>query len=150
MNVKKLKQCDLVVTRRYYKNLIPFDHYGVYIGNGKVLHHGVDENYKSPIIVQIVPLKSFCKGDLSNLWVEEDVEHTDKRSCMKRARLSLKKFNNHYDVIRINCEHLARWIVSGKPYSKQSKLAHEVDEFKDRFFNESVDYIFESFLDNIA
>lgn len=123
---KTLKQCDHIATKRYYmKNpLLPFWHHGVYIGNGKVVHYGVDDEDKMPIKIQIVSLNTFCKGNLENLKVIKH-KRVVKKACMKRVEQSLNKGLGKYHFYYYNCEHYANWVINGKPYSAQSKVLHK-------------------------
>lgn len=130
-----LSKCDHIATLRHYKGIVPFRHDGIYLGDGKVVHYGTDENGNPPIKVQIVSLKAFCKGNLNNLMI---IPHLKKRyteeQCMKRVAKSLGGGVGKYDFKKFNCEHYVEFILTNKPVSNQSQIIHDWKKYKQRMF----------------
>ena len=119
--LSKIKVGDILyVNRGYYK------HYGVYIGEGKIIHfaplNGAEINSKNAVIHE-TNLDDFLKGG------EPEI---DKKSKSKYNRLEIVKRacsqvgSNGYNLVFSNCEHFARWCKTGIHESNQVDEAMEI------------------------
>ncbi len=101
-----------------------YKHYGIYIGNGRVVHFaalGGNELDASKAEIVETSLAEFLKGaDLA-------VEYTGKVSpfapdeVVRRAESCVGRGRGEYDLVFNNCEHFAHWCKYGERDSKQVK-----------------------------
>lgn len=99
-----------------------YKHYGIYVGNGRVVHFaapGGNELDASRAEIVETSLAEFLKGaDLS-------VEYTGRVSpfapdeVVRRARSRVGRGRGEYDLVFNNCEHFAHWCRYGERDSKQ-------------------------------
>ncbi|XP_033100470.1 phospholipase A and acyltransferase 3-like [Anneissia japonica] len=120
MSCHDIRPGDLVKVKRWKP--IPYWHWGVYIGNGEVIHlSGAEFNIKAKdtAYVHRVSWKEFLDGD--DRWdyipCPYDLDRAEVVRRAKRAEGRLFR-NRPYDLISNNCEHFARW-CHGKAESKQ-------------------------------
>ena len=110
----------LYVHRGLYK------HYGVYAGDGKVIHFAPltgKEIKAENAIVHETTLGNFLKGGVLQI----DKKSKAKFSCseiVERARSQIG--NKSYNLVFFNCEHFARWCTSGVCESDQVNAALDV------------------------
>lgn len=102
-----------------YLTVLEYQHYGVYIGNGKVIHfaplEGQDISFENGIIHE-AELEVFLKGRA--LQIEKNVKNAfSEQEIIQRARSRLGE--KGYNLITNNCEHFARWCVTGESISYQ-------------------------------
>jgi hypothetical protein len=95
--VAKPKPGDLIYVDRYGGI---FEHYGIYAGEGKVIH-------RTEKGVRKTTLDKFCK-DSSSYNIERS---SNPEKMLKRARARLGE--EGYNLAPNNCEHFARWCVGG-------------------------------------
>ncbi|XP_071961638.1 phospholipase A and acyltransferase 2-like [Antedon mediterranea] len=122
MSRSKFQAGDLVKVRRW--DPIPYSHWGVYIGNGEVMHlSGAEFNIKAKETAKVhrVTFKEFV-GDDDNAEVEcipcpSDVSREEVVRLAKSAEGGFFR-NRPYDLFTNNCEHFARW-CHGEARSKQ-------------------------------
>lgn len=89
---------------------IGFYHYGIDIGDGKVIHYNGEPYNKSSASIFKVPLEGFTKGSLVeivNIPTESSVDEIVERA---QSCLGEKEYNIFFN----NCEHFAKYCRTGK------------------------------------
>jgi hypothetical protein len=93
-----------------------YEHHGIYIGRGMVVHYGGLCQLLHPGPVEEVTLSRFSMGRAVRI-----VEHSESKfppqEIALRARSRLGE--NEYHVLRNNCEHFCNWCVNGRSRSMQ-------------------------------
>ena len=110
----------IFVHRGFYK------HYGVYAGNGKVIHFaplaGKEINAENAVVHE-TNLKNFLKGGI--LTIDRETKAKFSRSeIVERAWSQVG--SRSYNLVFLNCEHFARWCTTGVCESKQVNAAIDV------------------------
>lgn len=107
-------------------------HYGVYIGDDKVIHFS-GESY-STAKISLIDFHDFEHGNQFDFLVtgyvsaEECVmvNYAYERSeVCNRARSKLYGSFDGYDLLKNNCEHFANWCACGKKISRQSFVSDD-------------------------
>lgn len=99
-------------------------HYGVYIGNSKVIHFSSGTgNEMNPLTAEIIcsSLEEFTKGDYTEVDHKEPCAFT-KEEVVGRAKRMLGRQRGCYDPFTNNCEHFANWCKCGRAVSHQSEI----------------------------
>ena len=115
------KPGDIILSNRgIYK------HYGVYAGNGRVIHYSSSNgDFGLDICVRETSLKQFAHGwgcSVVELPDNHDREnHFSREETVHRARSRLGE--EEYNLIFNNCEHFAFWCKTGKHKSAQVENA---------------------------
>ena len=104
----------------YFVGLInTYQHYGVYIGDGKVIHFAPLEGQEISSengIIHETTLEKFLNGRA--LQIDMNIEKIySENEIIQRARSRLG--GKGYDLFTNNCEHFARWCVTGEHISYQ-------------------------------
>ena len=90
-----------------------YEHHGIYVGDGKVVE------YNNSHGVRVVRLSKFRRG--TTVYVQRYSRKQRAFSYNQIVERALGRVNEkNYDVVVSNCEHLARWCVTGKAWSPQS------------------------------
>jgi hypothetical protein len=93
-----------------------YDHHGVYVGRGRVVHYSGLSGFWQCGPVEEVPLSQFVNGHPVRL-----VDHVESRyspdEIVRRARSRLGE--NDYRLLTNNCEHFCNWCLSGVSRSAQ-------------------------------
>ena len=118
-----LKAGDILSVNRsplHIKNL--YKHYGVYIGNNKVVHFtalGCSRETNAKLAyIQETSLQEFINGGLYN--IEELAFYIfSSTEIVQRAKRSVGHGLGTYSLIFNNCEHFAIWCATGIPVSSQ-------------------------------
>jgi hypothetical protein len=115
----KLSIGSILFVDNYFVGLNTYQHYGVYIGNGKVIHfaplEGQEISFENGIIHETT-LEKFLNG--RTLQVETNIERKfSENEIIQRARSRLGE--KGYDLLTNNCEHFVRWCVTGDHVSYQ-------------------------------
>jgi len=102
-----------------YSNRGLYKHYGVYAGDGKVIHFapmvGAEINAENAVIHE-TSLGNFLKG--GRLEIDKSIKAKfSGAKTVERARSQIGA--KGYDLIFNNCEHFARWCKSGLLESNQ-------------------------------
>ena len=114
----------------YVHRTLGYDHYGVYVGRGKVIHYGVGEGGTSAGggsngVVTQTTLRKFLESDAPDDLEVSSYPKLDGRAarqrCVDRARSSLGA--KDYNLVFNNCEHFARWCRTGESLSTQVEKA---------------------------
>ena len=93
------KKGDVIcVDRGFYK------HYGVYAGNGKVIHYAKSPSNQLDGVIQKTRLDEFCKGKAYH--IDNNRARLSPSVTDKQARSMIGK--RDYNLVTNNCEHFAR------------------------------------------
>lgn len=108
-----------------YSPRFGYDHHGIYVGLGKVIHHsGWSEAFKKGPI-ECTTLKEFCAGNGFKIKLYQAAIFSPPQ-IVRRARQRFKDGNSKYNLLFNNCEHFATWCVTGKAFSEQlQEAAHK-------------------------
>lgn len=88
-----------------------YRHHGIYAGNGRVIHYAGFKRFLSRGPVEEVSLEEFAGGR------EVHVVASGGAAALARARHRLGE--DRYRFFTNNCEHFARWCISGVSRSLQ-------------------------------
>lgn len=96
-----------------------YRHYGVDVGDGKVIHF---RNYsgqsKNSASIILTSKSEFSNGDyIENSFITQYLYDEDE--IVERAYSKLGSSFGGYDLVDNNCEHFANWCASGKRTSSQ-------------------------------
>lgn len=135
------------------RGIIPglYEHYGIYIGNGRVIHYaGEGDDFGENITIHEAPLSEFTRGDEKQCFVvyfpengkeprkimydsncvtdrkiniPEDVKGKVKINSPEETILRAKSRigEKKYNLVDNNCEHFAMWAKLGVSFSVQVK-----------------------------
>jgi hypothetical protein len=110
----------LYVNRGFYK------HYGVYVGNGKVIHFaplaGKEINAENAVVHE-TDLDNFLKGGELSIDRKSKAKFSGEE-IVERAWSEVG--TKSYNLVFSNCEHFARWCKTGVYESDQVNAAIDV------------------------
>ena len=110
----------LYVNRGFYK------HYGVYAGDGKVIHFaplaGKEINAENAVVHE-TSLGNFLKGGVLQIDNKSKANFS-RQEIVERARSQIGA--KSYNLVFSNCEHFARWCKTGVFESEQVYAAIDV------------------------
>ena len=125
-NVEPLKG-DLIRVQRK----IGYYHFGIYIGDGNVIHFSADKDDSifdnTHIIIRQAKLEDFLRGDILEVNLPFSALYS-RREVVKRAKKMLGSKlleGNAYDLLGNNCEHFANYCYYGYTISDQSVAANK-------------------------
>ncbi|MGE8331703.1 MAG: lecithin retinol acyltransferase family protein [Paraburkholderia nemoris] len=100
----------LVTQRRGY------EHHGIYVGNGRVVHYAgfASSAHRGP--VEEVELTRFAAGHPLKIRSTPSARYVGDEA-VRRARSRLGE--NHYRLLTNNCEHFCAWCLLGESRSEQ-------------------------------
>ncbi|HYS68302.1 MAG TPA: lecithin retinol acyltransferase family protein [Paraburkholderia sp.] len=100
----------LVTQRRGY------EHHGIYVGNGRVVHYAgfASSTQRGP--VEEVELERFAAGHPLTVRAAPSARYVGDEA-VRRARSRLGE--NHYRLLTNNCEHFCAWCLLGESRSEQ-------------------------------
>ena len=102
-----------------------YRHYGVYIGDGSVIHFAAKKGFETnakEAFIQETTLDGFLRGD--RLYVEPEAAGAfPVAEVLARARGELGRQKGEYSLVFNNCEHFAHWCKYGKKRSRQVEVA---------------------------
>lgn len=105
-----------------YSPRFGYDHHGIYVGLGKVIHHsGWSEAFKKGPI-ECTSIEDFCAGNGFKIKLYDSIVYSPPEIVM-RARRRLRAGNTKYNLLFSNCEHFATWCVTGMESSEQVQEA---------------------------
>jgi len=119
--IKKLKAGDVIFIDR-----IIYQHYGIYVGNGKVIHYAArNGDFGTDVGVRETSLEQFA-GDSKCSIIKFDKKNTgvkyfSPKETVRRAQSRIGE--KSYNLIFNNCEHFALWCKTGKSKSIQVEKA---------------------------
>jgi hypothetical protein len=117
----KLSIGSILFVDNYFAGLNTYQHYGVYIGDGKVIHFAPLEGQEISArngVIHETALDKFLDGRALQVEINVEKKYSDN-VIIQRARSRLGE--KGYDLIANNCEHFARWCVTGENVSYQVK-----------------------------
>jgi hypothetical protein len=95
---------------------VGFEHHGIYVGDGKVVHYGTLARGLSRRPVEEVSLAHFAHGH--RIWRRwSDCLSFDHEEVIRRARSRLGE--DHYRLFTNNCEHFCEWCLYDRHRSYQ-------------------------------
>lgn len=95
---------------------IGYSHHGIYLGAGKVIHSGAVSRLLPRGPVEEVPLEHFSRG--RRVWIRSGLPaRFTAQEVVNRARSRLGE--DHYHLLKNNCEHLCEWCLRGRERSYQ-------------------------------
>jgi cell wall-associated NlpC family hydrolase len=119
----KLKPGDIIWANRMAKGL-PYNHCGVYAGNGKVIHFAAPAGSEISIenaVVHETTLKHFQDNcPLKIISFPKNVRCFSSEKTVERARSRIGE--KGYDFLTNNCDHFAIWCKTGKHCSLQAEV----------------------------
>ncbi|AUZ80801.1 lecithin retinol acyltransferase family protein [Aeromonas caviae] len=93
-----------------------YDHHGIYVGNGKVVHYAGFARGFNTGPVEEVTLETFTDGGRCRVK-----SHANQKfygvEVAERARAKIGE--DSYNLAFNNCEHLCEWCVNGRHHSEQ-------------------------------
>ncbi len=101
--------CHLVTHRRGY------DHHGIYLGNGRVIHYAGRMRYPEGLVEEVT-VAEFCRGRALAV-AGMAAPSFDAEEIVRRARSRLGE--QGYRVLSNNCEHFCSWCIDGQSRSPQ-------------------------------
>lgn len=93
-----------------------YQHHGVYIGNGQVVHYARKQDAAWLRIVMQVSLAEFENG-YGYTVVRSSRRRYQSEKILARAQSRLGECN--YSLLRNNCEHFSNWCINGNSVSDQ-------------------------------
>jgi hypothetical protein len=115
----KLKIGSILYVDNYIVGFSTYQHYGVYIGDGKVIHFAPMEGKEISAengIIHETTLDKFLDGRALRIDANIEKKFSDNE-IVQRARSRLGE--KGYSLLTNNCEHFARWCVTGDNVSYQ-------------------------------
>lgn len=97
-----------------------YKHYGIYIGNNKVVHFSSEsgENFASNTIIETD--MSFFMQDSDRFFMIKFDKNTDVFNAKETKKRALDQIGaGEYNLIFNNCEHFAMWCKTGEKTSDQ-------------------------------
>lgn len=102
-----------------------YRHYGVYVGDGRVVHFAAKKGFETDAenaFIQMTSLDEFAKGD--EIEVEPDYEGAlGGKETAERAMACVGEGKGEYNLVFNNCEHFANWCKYGEKSSSQVRTA---------------------------
>jgi hypothetical protein len=92
-----------------------YTHHGVYVGNGQIIHYSGEVGSKRDAAIKRTSVAGFLEGGEAE--VVKYARSFDPDSVIQRAESRLGE--DGYDLFGNNCEHFARWCVTGDARSEQ-------------------------------
>jgi RNAse (barnase) inhibitor barstar len=115
----KLSIGSVLFVDNYFAGFNTYQHYGVYIGNGNVIHFAPHEGQEISMengIIHETTLEKFLNGRA--LQIEANIGRKfSENEIVQRARSRLGE--KGYNLLTNNCEHFALWCVTGEHISYQ-------------------------------
>jgi hypothetical protein len=109
-----------------YVNRGVYKHYGVYAGDGRVVHFaplaGAEINAENAVVHETT-LEAFLKGGVLAVDSASRAKFS-REEIVRRARRSAG--SKDYCLVVHNCEHFARWCVTGVYKSRQVEQAQDI------------------------
>jgi hypothetical protein len=93
-----------------------YEHHGIYVGNGRVVHYAgfASSAHRGP--VEEVELTRFAAGHPLTIRPTPSARYVGDEA-VRRARSRLGE--NHYRLLTNNCEHFCSWCLLGESRSEQ-------------------------------
>ena len=121
MKTPRLNPGDVIIANRFL-----YQHYGIYAGNGRVIHYAAKNgDFGSDVRVRETSLEQFAKGWKYRVLQPNENNCKEKQFskeetvCRARSRKGEKDYNLFFN----NCEHFALWCETGLNKSEQVEKA---------------------------
>ncbi|MGN5477795.1 lecithin retinol acyltransferase family protein [Cupriavidus basilensis] len=96
-----------------------YQHHGIYVGEGRVVHYSGFSTFLSHGPVQECSISSFTTGHKVSLKLtSQDALSPDQVVARARSRLG----EDEYSLLTNNCEHFCEWCVHGVSRSAQVEV----------------------------
>jgi hypothetical protein len=115
----KLSIGSVIFVDNYFAGFNTYQHYGVYIGNENVIHFAPYEGQEISMengIIHETTLKDFLNGRALQIEMNAEKRFSEDE-IVRRAHSRINE--KGYDLLTNNCEHFARWCVTGESISYQ-------------------------------
>ena len=93
-----------------------YEHHGIYVGNGRVVHYAgfAGSAHRGP--VEEVEIQRFAAGHPLSIRATPAARYIGEEAvCRARSRLG----ENRYRLLTNNCEHFCAWVLLGESRSEQ-------------------------------
>jgi hypothetical protein len=129
---------NVLYVDNYFAGFNTYQHYGVYIGNGKVIHVAPLEGQEISMengVIHETTVERFLNGRALKIDTNIEKNFSDNE-IVQRARSRLGE--KGYDLLTNNCEHLARWCVTGENISyqvikKKKKIENAISTIRENY-----------------
>jgi hypothetical protein len=107
---------DLPIGSHLVSDRCGYEHHGIYVGNGRVVHYAgfAGSVHRGP--VEEVDLDRFAAGHPLSIRATPRARYVGDEA-VRRARSRLGE--NHYRLLTNNCEHFCAWVLLGESRSEQ-------------------------------
>ncbi|MCL2138141.1 MAG: lecithin retinol acyltransferase family protein [Treponema sp.] len=116
---ESIKTGTVLYVENYFAGFSAYQHYGVYIGSGKVIHYapyeGQEISFENGVIHETT-VEKFLNGRALR-YIKNIQPAFPEDEIIRRARSRIGE--KQYNLITNNCEHFARWCVTGENISYQ-------------------------------
>lgn len=116
-----MQRGDIITCIRSEYFPFTYRHYGIYVGNNKVVHFDSSYLGGNDHKIRLTSLNTFSRDEnieVDNYPMNEIIFTRDE--IVNRAYDALHHSFGSYDFINNNCEHFAMWIACNKKISRQS------------------------------
>ena len=100
-------------------NRVLYEHHGIYLGDGSVIHFTATSKRKEEAEIRIDSIDDFTNKD--RVRRVEYAECSPPEVVIDRARKCLGR--DGYSLFSNNCEHFARYVVTGERISTKVRAA---------------------------
>lgn len=109
---RSLKEKNIIAGDHIFVRRSIYEHHGIYIGDGEVIHFTGNLNSKKNAIIQIDSIKVFANGGVINkLSDDKSYKKYSRKEICRRAYSKCGQAG--YNLLFENCEHFARWCRNG-------------------------------------
>ncbi|ALE58158.1 lecithin retinol acyltransferase family protein [Paraburkholderia sp. SIMBA_055] len=107
---------DLPIGSHLVSTRCGYEHHGIYVGNGRVVHYAgfAGSAHRGP--VEEVELDRFAAGHPLTIRATLGARYLGEEA-VRRARSRLGE--NRYRLLTNNCEHFCAWVLLGESRSEQ-------------------------------
>jgi len=136
-------------------SMIPFLHYGIYIGNEKVIHFASKDG-RAPQSINKISLASFASEQTRTFFLIDFDQYFKDANIYKMSPAlaimakNMRRINNYkdisaketvrraksklgetgYSLLFNNCEHFAMWCKTGIAEFNQWNMTHELNQYR--------------------
>lgn len=112
---------DIIKVKSVWSNIspIPIWHYGVVVGDDKVVHFNLTDEFDIRIIKTNLHKFIGAGTSIKLCMMSELNREFSKEATASRAESCVGSDFGGYNLITNNCEHFANWCANGSTYSNQ-------------------------------
>eukprot|EP01090_Pellita_catalonica_P020226 TRINITY_DN7134_c0_g1_i1.p1 TRINITY_DN7134_c0_g1~~TRINITY_DN7134_c0_g1_i1.p1 ORF type:complete len:171 (-),score=5.90 TRINITY_DN7134_c0_g1_i1:17-529(-) len=107
---------DHVYVWRSFLGVPLYKHHGICVGHNEVIHY--TGSSKHTAFVQKTSLSEFCAGAPLQI-MEHPGSELSAHNVVENALLMEGMFRGQYNLVSLNCEHIANFCTTGLPVSPQ-------------------------------